>query len=67
VEDTPQLAAPLQCYAAPVLQPVLVASFLANFLANFLASDYLLECVDGEFSEVRMYGVLGSRQRKFQR
>jgi hypothetical protein len=63
VEDTPQLAAPLQCYAAPVLQPVLVASFLANFLA----SDYLLECVDGEFCEVRMYGVLGSRQRKFQR
>jgi transposase len=40
----------LQCHAAPVLQPVLVASFLANFLA----SDYLLECVDGEFCEDEM-------------
>ena len=37
-----------------MLQSVLVASFLANFLANFLASVYSPECVEEEFSEVRI-------------
>jgi hypothetical protein len=44
------LAAPSQCHLAPVLQSVLVASFLANFLASV----YSPECVEEDFSEIRL-------------
>jgi hypothetical protein len=50
------LAAPSQCHPAPVLQSVLVASFLANFLASV----YSPECLEEEFCELLLYGVLRS-------